>query len=134
LSERGVAAQLDIFRNAARHLAPGGCFVVESWVMTDAQRNGSWSVVPRYVGAEHVELQLARFDLPRNAIERTLVHLRASGLEFIAVTDTYASPGELDVMAEATGFRRIARYAGWDRSEFTVTSTNHVSIYTLRDE
>jgi len=102
--------------------------------MTDAQRNGSWSVVPRYVGAEHVELQLARFDLPRNAIERTLVHLRASGLEFIAVTDTYASPGELDVMAEATGFRRIARYAGWDRSEFTVTSTNHVSIYTLRDE
>ena len=132
--ERGLAAQLDIFRNAARHLAPGGCLVVESWVMTDAQRNGSWSVVPRYVGAEHVELQLARFDLSRNAIERTLVHLRSSGLEFIAVTDTYASPGELDVMAEATGFRRIARYAGWDRSEFAVTSTNHVSIYSLRDE
>jgi len=131
--ELGLAAQLDIFRNAAHHLAPGGCFVIESWVMTDAQRNGNWSVMPRYVGEEHVELQLARFDLPRNAIERTLVHLRSSGIKFVAVTDTYASPGELDVMAEVTGFRRTARYSRWDRSEFTVSSTNHISVYKLRE-
>ena len=129
---RGLSAQLDIFRNAERHLAPGGCFVVESWVMSDAQRNGSWSVVPRYVGAEHVELQMARFDLSRNTIERTLVHLRPHGSEFVTVTDTYASPGELDVMAEVTGFQRLARFGRWDGSEFTVTSTSHVSVYARR--
>jgi SAM-dependent methyltransferase len=129
---RGLTVQLDIFRNAARHLAPGGCFVVESWVMTDAQRNGSWSVLPRYVGAEHVELQMARFDLSRNTIERTLVHLRPHGSEFVTVTDTYASPGELDVMAEVTGFQRVARYGHWDGSEFTVTSANQVSVYVRR--
>jgi len=129
---RGLTVQLDIFRNAARHLAMGGCFVVESWVMTDAQRNGSWSVLPRYVGAEHVELQMARFDLSRNTIERTLVHLRSHGSEFVTVTDTYASPGELDVMAEVTGFQRVARYGHWDGSEFTVTSANQVSVYVRR--
>lgn len=129
---RGLGAQLDIFRNAARHLAPGGYFVIESWVMTDEQRSGNWSVMPRYVGEEHVELQLARFDLARNAIERTLVHLRPSGMEFVTVTDTYASPGELDVMAEVTGFERYARYSGWDGGEFTTSSANHISVYSRR--
>ncbi len=129
---RGRSAQFDIFRNAARHLAPGGCFVVESWVMSDAQRNGDWSVLPRYVGDEHVELQMARYDITTNRIERTLVHLRPEGMKFVTVTDTYASPGELDVMAEVTNFNRIGRYASWSGSEFTSTSSSHVSIYELR--
>lgn len=128
---RGRDAQLDIFRNARRHLGAGGCFVVESWVMSDQHRNGDWSVVPRFVGDEHVEFQLARFDLDRNAIERTLVHLRPEGLDFVSVVDTYASPGELDVMAHVTGFQRVARYGGWDRTPFTVASTSHVSVYQL---
>jgi SAM-dependent methyltransferase len=128
---RGRDAQLDIFRNAARHLAPGGCFVVESWVMNEAQRSGEWSVIPRFVGDEHVELQLARYDIASNTIERTLVHLRPHGLEFVTVKDTYASPAELDVMAHVTGFHRILRFAGWAREEFTSVSANHVTVYEL---
>jgi SAM-dependent methyltransferase len=129
---RGRQAQLDIFRNAARHLTPGGFFVVESWVMNDATRGGDWSVVPRYVGHEHVELQLARYDIDTNQIERTLVHLRPHGMEFVTVTDTYAAPGELDVMAEVTNFERAARYARWSRAEFTAASTNQISVFQLR--
>ena len=129
---RGRQAQLDIFRNAARHLAPSGCFVLESWVMSDAQRSGEWSVIPRYVGDEHVELQLARYDITTNQIERTLVHLRPQGSAFVTVTDTYASPGELDVMAEVTGFDRIASNSRWSGTEFSATSTNHISVYQIR--
>lgn len=129
---RGRQAQLDIFRNAARHLAPRGYFVVESWVMNDAQRGGDWSVVPRYVGDDHVELQLARYDVATNQIERTLVHLRPRGLDFVSVTDTYAAPGELDVMAEVTGFDRIARYDGWSKGEFSAISRTHVTVFQLR--
>jgi SAM-dependent methyltransferase len=110
---RGRDAQFDIFRNAARHLVPGGYFVVESWVMDDVQRSGQWSVVPRYVGPEHVELQFARYDIETNRIERTLLHLRPTGSDFLTVHDTYASPGELDVIAHACGFQRAARYASW---------------------
>lgn len=133
LDPRGLHAQLDIFRNAAQHLAPGGCFVVESWVMSDSQRNGDWSVIPRYVGHEHVEFQLARYDIETNEIQRMLVHLRPEGLNFVTVTDTYATPGELDVMADVTGFERTARYRDWARREFTSTSTSQVSIYRRRD-
>lgn len=129
---RGRQAQLDIFRNSARHLAPGGWFVVESWVMSDAQRDGNWSVIPRYVGEKHVELQFARYDITTNQIERTLVHLRPQGLDFVTVIDTYATPGELDVMAEVTGFVRSARYSGWSRTEFSTTSASQVSVFQLR--
>lgn len=109
-----------------------GRIVVESWVMSDAQRNGDWSVIPRHVGDEHVELQMAKYDIDTNQIERTLVHLRPEGMRFVTVTDTYASPGELDVMAEVTNHDRIARYGTWSRMAFTSTSTNQVSIYQLR--
>jgi len=128
---RGRSAQLAIFRNAVRHLVPGGYFVVESWVMNDEQRNGDWSVVPRFVSDDHVELQLAKYDIATNQIERTLVHLRSGVMDFVSVTDTYASPGELDVMAEVTGLDRLARYAGWARTEFTARSSSHVTIYQL---
>jgi SAM-dependent methyltransferase len=126
---RGRQAQLDIFRNAARHLGVGGRFVVEAFVLNDAQRSGDWSVSPRYVGHEHIELQLARYDIDTNQIERTLVHLRPTGMDFVAVVDTYAAPGELDLMAEVTGFRLVARTAGWAGEAFTATSSKHVSVY-----
>jgi SAM-dependent methyltransferase len=130
---RGPRAQLDIFQNAACHLSAGGFFVVESWVMHDAQRNGDWSVLPRYVGDNHVELQLARYDIGANQIERTLVHLLPEGMKFVTVVDTYASPGELDIMAEVSGFGRVARYSNWARGEFASSSSHSVSLYQLRE-
>lgn len=132
--ERGRDVQLDIFRNARRHLGDRGYFVVESFVMSDAQRSGNWTVIPRYVSDEHIELQLSRYEIETNEIQRTLVHLRPQGLEFVTVTDTYAAPGELDVMADVTGFDRIARYSGWARREFSATSSGSVSIYQLRNQ
>lgn len=126
---RGREAQRDIFRNAAGHLMDGGCFVVEGFVLSDAQRSGDWSVAPRYVGEEHVELQVMRYDIETNRIERTLVHLRPTGQAFVSVFDTYAAPGELDLIAESTGFRFRSRSADWSGAGFTSTSTRHVSVY-----
>jgi hypothetical protein len=129
---RGPDAQLDIFRNAATHLGVGGRFVVESFILSDAQRSGGWAVTPRYVGSEHAELQFARYDISTNRIERTLVHMRPTGLEFLTVTDTYASPAELDLMAAATSFQLVSRVGGWKGEQYTAHCTRHVSIYELR--
>jgi hypothetical protein len=129
LDPRGLPAQLKLFENAAQHLSPGGCFVVEAFVLDDDARDGSWTVSPRYVGAEHVELQLARFDIETGTLERTLVHLRPEGTEFVSVRDVYAGPAELDVMAHVNGMTRIARYATWTRAPFTAHSRRHISVY-----
>ncbi len=132
LDPRGTAAQIDIFRNAARHLAPGGYFVIESLVLSDQQRDGNWFVTPRYVGERHIEVQLARYDIETNHIERTLLHLRGEGLDFVTVTDIYASPGELDIMAEVTRFERHARYSSWSKTPFIASSSLHITVYRLR--
>jgi SAM-dependent methyltransferase len=129
LDPRGLPAQLALFENAATHLEPGGYFVIEAFVLPDYARSGGWTVSPRYVGETHVELQLARFEVDTNRLERTLVHLRPDGLDFVSVKDSYAAPGELDVMAHVHGMRRIARYSGWDREPFTAISHRHITVY-----
>jgi hypothetical protein len=133
LDSRGRATQLQIFRNAAAHLAPAGFFVVEAFVLSEAQRSGEWTVLPRFVSDDHVELQLARFDITSGRLERTLVHLRSGGTEFVRVVDVYSSPGELDVMAEVAGFSLRSRYASWSRASYTASSARHVSVYQLSD-
>ena len=126
---RGVSTQLQLFANAARHLEPGGCFVVEAFVLDDEARNGGWTVSPRYVGADHVELQMSRFDIETNIVARTLVYLRPEGSSFVSVKDAYAGPAELDLMAHVNGMRRIARYADWSSKPFTARSRRHVTVY-----
>lgn len=128
---RGRAAQRDIFENAATHLDAGGCFVVESFVLSDSQRSGDWSVSPRFVGEEHVELQVMRYDITTNRIERTLVHLLPDGPSFVSVFDTYAAPGELDLIAESAGFGLRTRMADWGGASYTSGSKRHVSVYEL---
>jgi len=132
LDERGISAQLALFQNAVRHLGPGGYFVIEAFVLDDKAREGNWVVSPRYVGTDHVELQMARFDIETSTLERTLVHLRPEGAEFVSVRDAYAGPGELDVMAHVNGMARIARYSSWSRAPFTSHSQRHISVYQLR--
>jgi SAM-dependent methyltransferase len=131
LDPRGLPAQLALFENAARHLEPGGCFVIEAFVLDDDERSGAWHITPRYVGESHVEFQLARFDVETNRLERRLVHLQAEGMEFVSLKDTYAAPGELDVMAHVRGMKRIVRYSTWSREPFTAHSRRHVTVYEL---
>jgi hypothetical protein len=76
------------------------------------------------VGSEQVEIQVARYDLATNHVERTLVHLRQEGTRLVNVNDCYAWPGELDLMAQFAGFELEVRYGGWDR---------HVSVYRLKN-
>lgn len=124
-------AQIACFENAARHLAPGGCFVVEAFVLRPEQLSGDWSILPRSVEHEHVELQLARYDPADSRIERTLLHLRPDGVHLLAVSDTYAWPGELDLMAHAAGLTLRSRLGGWSGQAFDASSHKHVSIYEL---
>lgn len=43
----------------------------------------------------------------------------------------YIWPSELDLMARLAGFQLEARWADWDRSEFTAESRSHGSVYRL---
>lgn len=124
-------AQIACFRNAARHMRPGGSFVVETYVLGAEQLHGDWSIWPRFVRREHVELQLSRYDPATNLVERTLVHLRDDGVRLVTVLDNYAWPGELDLMAREAGLRLATRHGGWAQEPFDASSRKHVSVYRL---
>lgn len=126
--------QVRCFENAARHLAPRGCFVVELWVPQLR------SLSPGHAGTVEVSepgyLLVDTYDV----LEQHVVshHVRfgsevSDGRDaHIARTPhRYVWPSELDLMARLAGFELESRWADWDRSAFTADSRSHVSVYRL---
>jgi SAM-dependent methyltransferase len=123
-------AQVECFRNAARHLAPGGRFVVELGV-PDLRRlpPGTDAVVftaePDYLGVDTYDVvhQLMASHHVRTTGRRTATWLRGRF--------RYVRPAELDLMARLAGFVLEARHADWHGTPFGAGSTSHVSTYRL---
>jgi SAM-dependent methyltransferase len=124
------AEQVACFRNAARHLEPGGRFVIELWVpelralppgrdaTVSAARSGyigldTYDVVDQLVVSHHFE-----FGAGRQARVFRSPH-------------RYIWPAELDLMAQLAGFRLEARHGDWSGAPFTAESPSHVSVYRL---
>ncbi|WP_165984608.1 class I SAM-dependent methyltransferase [Streptomyces sp. YIM 98790] len=122
--------QVECFRNAARHLAPGGRFVIELGV-PDLRRlpPGQHAMVfhseDGYIGLDtydplrqHLVSHHFRFGDGRQARVFRSPH-------------RYIWPAELDLMARLAGFERESRHADWQGSEFTAESRSHISVYRL---
>jgi SAM-dependent methyltransferase len=122
--------QVACFVNAARHLAPGGRFVVEAWVPSPEAL--SRPVAPRRLAGGHVGLVLAEHDPVDQRLETTQVVLGGRvGLRVFPVVHRYAHPAELDLMARLAGFHRELRWADWRRTPFSRHSSDHVTVYRL---
>ena len=126
--------QVRCFRNAARHLAPGGCFVVELWVpqlrSLSPGRGGTVEV------SEPGYLLVDTYDVLQQLVVSHHVRFdpEVSGGREARMGRTphrYIWPAELDLMAQLAGFELESRWADWDRSEFTADSRSHVSVYRL---
>lgn len=126
--------QVRCFQNAARHLAPGGCFVVELWVPQLR------SLPPGHGGTVEVSepgyLLVDTYDVLRQLVVSHHVRFDPdlSGGREARMGRTphrYIWPAELDLMARLAGFELESRWADWDRSEFTAASRSHVSVYRL---
>src|SRR5205814_9833555 len=114
-------AQAACFANAAAHLEPGGCFVVEVGV-PPSEPLSVFDLSDTHVGADEYEPATQRlvshhFSLVDGRWERLSMPFRA------------VWPGELDLMAQLAGMRLRERWAGWQREPFTDESTKHVSVW-----
>lgn len=123
--------QVECFRNAARHLEPGGRFVIELEVPALRQLTpGSDAVVftatDGYIG-------LDTFDPLNQRIVSHHFRFDAEGrqAQLFRTPHRYIWPAELDLMAELAGFERESRDADWSGAEFTASSESHVSVYRL---
>jgi SAM-dependent methyltransferase len=124
------AEQVACFRNAARHLAPGGRFVIELWVpelrkLPPGAQATVWSCEAGYIG-------LDTYDVVRQHVVSHHFRFDEGGrARLFRSPHRYVWPAELDLMAELAGFELESRHADWAGAEFTADSRSHVSVYRL---
>ena len=120
-------AQVECFANAAAHLEPGGCFVVEVGVPDLQRLPPGERLRPFEASATHLgfdEYDVATQRMASHHLFRTL-----DGWREVTMPFRYVWPAELDLMARLAGLRRRDRWEDWHRTPFTAASRGHVSVW-----
>jgi len=124
------AEQVACFRNAARHLAPGGRFVIELWVpdlrrLPPGQQATVFGSEPGYIGLDTYDV------LQQHVVSHHFRFGDGTQARLFRSPHRYIWPAELDLMAQLAGFELESRHADWAGAEFTAESRSHVSVYRL---
>ncbi|MDW6059222.1 class I SAM-dependent methyltransferase [Streptomyces sp. FXJ1.4098] len=124
------AEQVACFRNAARHLAPGGRFVIELWVpevrkLSPGQQAVVWQSEAGYIGLDTYDV------LRQHVVSHHFRFGEGREARLFRSPHRYVWPTELDLMAQLAGFELESRHADWQGAEFTADSRSHVSVYRL---
>jgi hypothetical protein len=121
------AAQVACFRNVARHLEPGGQFVIEVG-LPDLQRLPPGE---RYVvfDASPTHWGVDEYDVASQGLISHHFEIRGDDVRTSSGPFRYVWPSELDLMAEIAGLRPLERWAGWTGGPFTNDSRKLVGVW-----
>ena len=119
--------QVACFQNAAAHLEPGGCFVIEVLVpglrrLPPGEKFQPFDVSPGHLGFDE-------YDVVRQGLVSHHYWIDEGSVEVLSPPFRYVWPSELDLMARLAGMRLRERWGSWTRDPFTSESTEHVSIW-----
>jgi SAM-dependent methyltransferase len=122
-------AQVACFENVARHLAPGGRFVVEVYLpilqkLPPGERFHVFVDEPGYHAFDEYEDAGTQLQWSHH------LRLRDDGTyRRFSAPFRYVWPAELDLMARIAGLRLAERWADWERTAFDADSEQHVSVW-----
>ena len=119
--------QVACFQNAAAHLEPGGCFVIEVGVpqlqrLPPGETVRAFALTPTHLGFDE-------YDLAGQGLISHHYTVEDGRLELQSLPLRYVWPSELDLMARLAGMTLRERWSGWKREPFTSDSTRHVSVW-----
>lgn len=120
-------AQVACFRNAAAHLEPGGCFVVElglpgiKW-LAPGQRHSVFALEENHWGIDES-------DVVNQVSTSHHLWIVDGKVRRDSMQGRDAWPSELDLMAQLAGMRLRDRWGGWKKEAFTAESSDHVSVW-----
>lgn len=121
--------QVETFRNAARHLRPGGVFVVEAFVHDRTRWTHLQETLTTHVEPECVTLRVGTLDPMTQIIAMQQIDLSPAGLAFRPNKLRFIYPSEMDLMAQLAGLRLRERWGDWHGSAFTATSSTQIAVY-----
>lgn len=120
--------QVACFANAARHLRPGGRFVIELWMPQLSRMTPGLDIAPMSIGDGR-----ASFDTYDLATQECVSHHYVTEPDGSTRYSTgrfrYLWPAECNLMARLAGMTLESRWADWHGSPFTSSSPSHVSIW-----
>ena len=120
--------QVACFANVARHLSPGGCFVIETGVpplrlLPPGQDIQGYRASPDRIVSY-------KFDHATQNYSGHYAEFNDGTGDYHTIPFRYVWPSELDLMAQMAGLRLRDRWAGWNREPFTTNSRSHVSVWS----
>jgi hypothetical protein len=119
--------QVECCRTAARHLQPGGAFVIENFVpelrrIPPGETTHVFTATPTHSGVDEYDVV--------HQIEVSRHWWVAEGeLNTFSSPYRYVWPAELDLMARLAGMVLRERWSGRQREPFTSDSRSHVSVW-----
>lgn len=120
-------SQVECFRNAAFHLKPGGCFVIETFIPELRRLLPGQTICPHQFNQskwDFDEYDVATQGLVSHHYKNVDGVFKGHFLPF-----RYVWPSELDLMARLAGMKLRERFSDWSRKPFTNESTAHVSVW-----
>lgn len=120
--------QVACFRNAARHLRPGGRFLIEVGVPPIRRFPPGAAAVPFDVSAAHIGFDT--FDMATQQATSHHYSRQPDGSFRNGIHNyRYLWPAECDLMAQLAGLEPESRHQDWHGRAFTGDSQSHVSVW-----
>lgn len=121
------ASQASCFLNAAAHLEPGGCFVIEVGVPALQRLPPGEYIVPFHISENRWGFD--EYDVVTQRFTSHHIKIVNGNAERFSIPFRYVWPAELDLMAQMAGMKLKERWGGWQQEPYTNTSTSHVSVW-----
>lgn len=123
--------QVDAFRNAARHLRPSGCFLIENYIpelrrLPPGETIHVFTATPAHLGFEEYDVAA------QMAVSHHHWLIDGEHKTFTSL-HRYVWPAELDLMARIAEMSLRERWSDWTREPFSTESRNHVSVWQKPD-
>jgi hypothetical protein len=112
---------------AAAHLEPGGCFVIEVMI-PELQRLPPGETFRVFSGGESY-WGIDEYDVAVQGLISHHLEIVGDRVERISIPFRYAWLSEYDLMAQLAGMTLRERWGGWKREPFTNESRKHVSVW-----
>lgn len=122
--------QIEVLRNARRHLTDDGALIVELYEPTRFHSlPGGTDTLVQHLDRESLLLCSIQVDRVNQIAAIGQAYLRSGELRKTPEISRYAFPAEVDLMARCAGLQLTERWEDWDGHRFEHRSVRHISVY-----